>query len=191
MPLKANASLSREDQIVIALRRISQAIDVWSRELWRGYGLTSPQLATLREILGGKNVSPVSLAAALHLSQPTVTGILIRLERRGLIRRDRSTTDRRSVVATVTEQGRKLASDAPRLLRDHFRHELAALRSAEQVEILSNLQRVASMMQAPEVADGPFFFHEADGKDARKRPRTAGSSRGSKKPRQKIAAPQE
>src|SRR5436853_72720 len=101
--------LSLEDQIVLALRRISQAIDLWSRHLWHDYGLTSPQLATLREILAGKNVSPVTLAAALHISQPTVTGILGRLERRGLIRREPSLTDRRSVLAIATDEGRELA----------------------------------------------------------------------------------
>ncbi len=97
--------LSLEDQIVVALRRISQAIDVWSRCLWQDYGLTSPQLATLREIMAGTNVTPGTLAAALHLSQPTVTGILGRLERRGLIRRERSQSDRRSILAIVTDEG--------------------------------------------------------------------------------------
>lgn len=152
--------LSVEDQIVVALRRISQAIDVWSRHLWQGYGLTSPQLATLRELLVGTNVSPVTLAAALHLSQPTVTGILGRLEQRGLIRRKRSSTDRRSVVITVTQQGRRLAAKAPPLLRDYFRHELEKLHSPQQFEILTILERVATMMQAPQVAEAPFFFHE-------------------------------
>ena len=155
--------LTLEDEIVIALRRISQAIDVWSRQLWQDYGLTSPQLATLREILAGKNVSPIALAAALHLSQPTVTGILSRLESRGLIRRQRSSVDRRSVLARVTAKGRKLAANAPPLLRDHFRIELEKLRSGEQSEILAVLQRVAAMMQAPEAADAPFFFHEQQG----------------------------
>src|SRR6476646_3535576 len=116
--------LSLEDHILAALRRITQAIDVWSRHLWRDYGLTAPQLATLREILSGKNVSPVALAMELHLSQPTVTGILNRLEQRGLIRRRRSTTDRRSVVAIATERGIVLAERAPPLLRDRFRQEL-------------------------------------------------------------------
>jgi DNA-binding MarR family transcriptional regulator len=152
--------LSLEDQIVIALRRISQAIDVWSRRLWQDYGLTSPQLATLRELLAGKNVSPMTLAAALHLSQPTVTGILGRLEQRDLIRRARSSTDRRSVVVSVTEEGRRLAAKAPPLLRDQFRHELAKLPHRQQSEILRVLQSVATMMQAPDVANSPYFFHE-------------------------------
>ena len=186
MPPTKSSLLSLEDQIVVSLRRISQAIDVWSRRLWRDYGLTSPQLATLREILAGKNISPTALATALHLSQPTITGILIRLERRGLIRRERSSADRRSTVATVTDQGRKLAEDAPRLLRDYFRHELAALPPGEQMEILSRLQHVAAMMQAPEVAEGPFFFHDRAGKSVEKRTTTSKNSVGSKNQRRKA-----
>lgn len=148
---------------LVALRRISQAIDVWSRQLWQDYGLTSPQLATLREIMSGQNVTPGTLAAALHLSQPTVTGILKRLERRGLIRRERSLSDRRSILAVVTDKGRELAQSAPPLLRDRFRRQLAKLSAEQQAEILAILERVATMMQAPELTDGPFFFHDTQG----------------------------
>jgi DNA-binding MarR family transcriptional regulator len=173
--------LSLEDQIVIALRRISQAIDVWSRQLLQGYGLTSPQLATLREILAGKNVSPVALATALHLSQPTITGILGRLEKRGLIRRERSATDRRSVLAVATDQGRAVAANAPPLLRDRFRRELEKLNGSERSEILVVLQHVAVMMQAPEIADGPFLFH-----DKSKTPSASPPRPGSRRPGDKT-----
>jgi DNA-binding MarR family transcriptional regulator len=155
--------LSLDDQIVVALRRINQAIDVWSRHLWQGYGLTSPQLATLREILAGQSASPGTLATALHLSQPTVTGILGRLERRGLIRRERSLTDRRSILAVATDRGRELAENAPPLLRDRCRSELAKMPTWQQTEILAVLQRVAEMMHAPEIAESPFFFNDPRG----------------------------
>jgi DNA-binding MarR family transcriptional regulator len=154
--------LSLDDQIVLALRRISQAIDVWSRHLLHDYDLTSPQLATLREIMVGKNVSPVTLAAALHLSQPTVTGILGRLEQKGLIRREPSLTDRRSVLAVATDKGRELAAQAPPLLRDRFRRELEKTPQWQQTEILAVLQRVAAMMHAPEIGDSPFLFNDND-----------------------------
>jgi DNA-binding MarR family transcriptional regulator len=166
-------SFALEDQIVMALRRVSQAIDIWSRTLWRDYGLTSPQLATLREILAGENVTPGTLASALHLSQPTVTGILGRLEQRGLVRRERSGTDRRSILAVPTEAGKELASKAPPLLRDNFRRELAKLPPWQQSEMLSILQHVAAMMQAPEVTEGPFLFVDKSvgDKPAKKKPR--------------------
>src|SRR5262245_27604292 len=143
--------LAIEDQIVIALRRISQAIDVWSCHLWQDYGLTSPQLAVLREIMGGKNSTPSTIATALHLSQPTVTGILGRLEHRKLIRRQRSNSDRRNILVTASDEGRRLAEQAPALLRDRFRQELATLDLADQQQILDVLDRVAAMLQAPAV----------------------------------------
>ena len=176
--------LSEEDQIVIALRRINQAVDLWSRQLWQEHGLTSPQLATLREILAGENVSPGTLATALHLSQPTVTGILGRLEQRALIRRERSTSDRRSVVAVATEQGRELAEKAPPLLRDRFRQELARLPAWQRTEILAVLQHVAAMMHAPEITDGPFFFHNSEG------PLAAATNRSKRQNRSKGGASQ-
>jgi DNA-binding MarR family transcriptional regulator len=156
--IRIDCVLSLEDNILTALRRISQAIDVWSRELWHEFGLTAPQLATLREIIAGDNATPVTLASALHLSQPTVTGILHRLEQQGLIKRKRSTADRRSVLAVVTSRGRKLAEQAPPLLRDRFRQELGNISRRQQSDILSVLQHVAAMMSAPEAGDALFLF---------------------------------
>ena len=99
------------------------------------------------------------MATALHLSQPTVTGILGRLEQRGLIVRERSKADRRSIITLATEEGRQLAEQAPPLLRDRFRRELVDLPADEQAQILSVLERVAQMMHAPEI-EGPFLFND-------------------------------
>jgi DNA-binding MarR family transcriptional regulator len=169
--------MTLDDQIVVALRRISQAIDQWSRQLWQDFGLTSPQLATLREIAAGKNVSPGTLATALHVSQPTVTGILQRLEERGLVSRVRSAADRRSVVAELTDRAREILAEAPPLLRDRFRAELARLPDWQQTELLATLQRVAEMMHAPEVEPTPYFFHEPPAKNSKRR-RSASTSGG-------------
>ncbi len=166
--------LSTDDQIVLALRRITQAIDQYSRQLWRDAGLTAPQLATLREIIAGRNTSPMTLADALHVSQPTITGILGRLEQQGLIVRQRSQIDRRSIIAIPTKKGRNLALKAPPLLRDRFRSELSRLQQRQQNEMLATLQRVAEMMHAPPLSEGPFLYHsstrnEAGGKAAKPR----------------------
>jgi DNA-binding MarR family transcriptional regulator len=150
-------SLTVDEQVVVVLRRISQAIELWSRELQRRFGLTSPQLAVLRQVADGVNLSPTTIGDALHLSQPTVTGILQRLEEAGLISRVKSTVDRRSVIAAVTEDGRALLAKAPPLLRDQFREQMAELPDYRQSELLSALQLVAHMLQAPDVEDAPFL----------------------------------
>jgi DNA-binding MarR family transcriptional regulator len=140
--------LDVEEHIVAAIRRIMRAVDLYSRYLETAYGLTGPQLATLREAARLHGASASVLARAVNLSQPTLTGILDRLERRGLVTRSRSGTDRRSVVITATNAGHAMLATAPPLLQDHFRQELAKLQEWEQTAMLATLQRVAAMMDA-------------------------------------------
>jgi DNA-binding MarR family transcriptional regulator len=146
-----------ENLIVAAIRRIVRAVDLHSRRLVEEHGVTAPQLATLAEaeLLGGSTIG--SLARAVHLSQPTVSGILDRLERQQLVRRDRSESDRRSVKVTVTDKGRRLLRESPSLLQDRFRQELGRLEGWERYWLLSALQRIAAMMDAESIDAAPML----------------------------------
>jgi len=151
-------SLSIEDQIVAAIRRIMRAVDLHSRHLAEEHGLTGPQLATLKAASRlGKASSPGALARAVHLSGPTVTGILNRLAKRRLVERDRSGQDRRSVTITITRRGEEVLAAAPSLLQDRFRAELARLEEWEQTTILATLQRIAAMMDAESLDASPLL----------------------------------
>ena len=144
-----------ENEIVGALRRIMRAIDVHSHHLLDAYGLTGPQLTVLREAAKISGAPASALARAVHLSRPTVTGILDRLERRGLIRRDPDPRDRRSFSVWVTAAGSQVLSGAPSLLQDRFRRELASLEDWERTQILATLQRIAAMMDAEAILAEP------------------------------------
>ena len=138
-----------EDQIVLALRRITRAIDLRSRDLFHFHGLTAPQLAVLRVIGACPAVTPGEIARMVHLSQPTITGILARLAQRGLIEKSRGDRDKRSQHLSLNAAGRQLLDSAPSPLQETFRQELSQLRDWERTQILSTLQRVADMMQCP------------------------------------------
>ena len=141
-------SLSLDDQIVLALRRITRAIDLRSRELMQHYGLTAPQLSTLQAI-GRLQPAPAGqIAREIHLGQPTLTGVLNRLERQGLIHRARGQRDRRHIEVRLTDAGVKILQSAPSLLEDKFQRRLGDLKQWEQTQILSTLQRIADMMDA-------------------------------------------
>lgn len=148
---------SLEEQVVVTLRRIIRSVDLHSRLLLQQCGLTAPQLATLQETSRRQPVQAGVLAKAVCLSQPTMTGILDRLEQRGLALRARSGEDRRSVVVTLSEQGQRVAQSAPSLLQDHFRAKLAELADWEQTMILATLQRVAAMMDAERIDASPVL----------------------------------
>ena len=156
-----NQHLSPEQEIVASLRKIMRAVDLHSRRLVEAFGMTGPQLATLQEAERLGPTSASSIARAVHLSQGTVTGILTRLEARGMITRAKSEQDRRSVIVTVTSEGKRLLDLAPSLLQDRFREELERLEEWERLQILSTLRRVALLMGAEDLDAAPHLISDA------------------------------
>ena len=154
--------LSVEDRILVALRRITRAIDLRSHALLHDYGLTAPQLAALRAIDRRQPLKAGDLAREIHLAQPTVTGILGRLALRGLVRCSRGEQDRRSLEITLTDEGERMLRDVPSLLQDEFLRKLDGLEPAERSQTLTVLQRVADMMDAGGLETAPVLNSEVD-----------------------------
>lgn len=160
-PPPASSSLNLEDLIVAAIRRLMRAVDLHSRRLVDEYGLTGPQLATLQEIAKTGPLPASTLARAVQLSSATMTGILARLEKRGFVQRARGESDRRTVIVSITDLGGETLARAPSLLQDRFRQELSQLQTWEQMLMLANLQRIASMMDAETLDAAPHLVADA------------------------------
>ena len=150
-------ALPLEEQVIAALRRITRAIDLHSRLLLQKNGLTIPQLAALRAIQRLQPITVGGLARDIYLGAATVTGILGRLAKRGLVSRTRGDLDRRSVVVELTDEGAQSVAEAPSLLQDRFHRELVKLQEWEQTMILATLQRIASMMDAKDIEAAPVL----------------------------------
>jgi len=140
-----------EEKVLRALREITRANSVYSTFIRQRHGLTVPQLLVLRAVAADKSVSGSELARSASVSHATVTGILSRLEKKNLIRRDKSTEDRRKVLVAVTDKGRELLEDAPTPLQSRFLHRFRRQKDWEQYQILSSLERVAEMTQTDEL----------------------------------------
>jgi DNA-binding MarR family transcriptional regulator len=152
-----NADLSLDDRVIAALRRIVRAIDVHSSHLVERFSVTGPQLIALKELSRLGRVPVGVLARNVRVSHPTMTGILDRLEKRGLVRRTRDTRDRRRITASVTPHGIELLAEAPSPLQDRFRAEFTRLEEWEQTQMLATLQRIAAMMDAEELEAAPVL----------------------------------
>jgi DNA-binding MarR family transcriptional regulator len=157
VPKEPSGTVHVTNLVMSALRRIIRAIDLHSRSLVHSYGLTGPQLVVLKELFSRSPSSVGELARAVNLSQATVTGILDRLERKGMVTRARSTDDRRKVLVAHTDAAREALSDAPPLLQEHFMEAFGGLPDWEQHQILSSLQRVVALMEAGDVEAGPIL----------------------------------
>ena len=143
--------------VIVALRQIMRAVDMHSKKLERDYHLTGPQLIVLNEIIRSDQIPIGCLAKTVHLSNATITGIVDRLEKRGLVKRIRSTNDRRQVLIRTTEKGRDTLKDAPPPLQEQFMNRFEGLPSEEQNAILHSLEQTAAMMNAEDLDVGPIL----------------------------------
>lgn len=146
-----------EESILRSLRRITRAIDLYSRQLAKQYRLTGPQLVCLRYVRRHGPVTPSELAEAVSLSQATITGIIDRLHAQGLVTRDRSDEDRRRVIVALTDQGRQLVDSLPSPLQERFAKRLESLPEGNQQVIDEILKQIVAMMEAEDLAAAPVL----------------------------------
>ena len=149
--------LEQIDQVLVALRRVIRATDLHSKHLAKTTGLTAPQILLLHTIRERGEVTIGQLAEDMSLSQATVTTILDRLEKRGLVYRERSKEDKRKVHAYLTDEALETLKTAPMPLQDQFARQFNDLRDWEQTMIISSLQRVAQMMDAQHIDASPVL----------------------------------
>ena len=143
--------------VLVSLRRIIRATDLQSKRMAKSCGLTIPQVMVLRAIANLGDVTVKRISDDVSLSQATVTTILNRLEDRNHIERVRSQVDKRIVNARLTDSGREVLASAPPLLHEKFIERFEGLQDWEKSQILSSLQRVATMMDAEGLDAAPLL----------------------------------
>jgi DNA-binding MarR family transcriptional regulator len=146
-----------EEEILRSVRRIVRAVGLYSRKLMTQTGLSGPQLICLRQLAQDGAMQTSHLAEAVNLSSATVCGILNRLERRGLVERERQLEDRRRVVVSLTDAGQDTVNNAPPALHDSFLFKLRSLPDDEQNVIQDTLGKLVSMMSAEDLDAAPIL----------------------------------
>ncbi len=150
-------SMDTIEQVLVSIRQLIRATDLHSKQLTKSSGLTSSQLVLLKVIAEQYDVTAGEIAQRISLSQATVTSILDRLEGRGLVLRERGSTDKRKVYVRLTPEGSATLNSAPQPLQERFIQQFQQLQGWEQTMILSSLQRVAHMMDADQLDAAPML----------------------------------
>ncbi|MGW6541272.1 MarR family winged helix-turn-helix transcriptional regulator [Streptomyces massasporeus] len=104
-----------DEQLCFALYAAQRAVTAAYRLLLDELGLTYPQYLVLLVLWERGETTVKELAAALRLDYGTVSPLLKRLEAAGLVRRERSARDERSVLVAVTGRGEELRERAARV----------------------------------------------------------------------------
>ena len=136
----------------------------------RDSGLTVPQLLCMRAISQAEveDCTLALVADEVHLSRSTVSAIIERLVKAGLVRRDRSTRDRRRLKLSLTAAGEQLLGTTPRPLQDRFLSRFAGLPLERQRLLLEAIEEVVEMMDAQELDAAPILMPGVEVRETKK-----------------------
>ncbi len=127
------------------LNRSLDAIMPPYRDLFQEFGVTEQQWRVLRVLWEQKHLTSAQISNLTLLPSPSLVGILDRLERKGLVKRLRSTSDRREINITITNLGRELQSKVMpkvKLIQDQTREKLSPTEWKQINNILKKLDRI-------------------------------------------------
>jgi DNA-binding MarR family transcriptional regulator len=116
-------------------------------EIARG-NVTGPQLSVLRALVQVDDRSLKELSAHLGLAHSTVSGIVDRLQERGLVERRTDETDKRITRIAVTQQVRDFVHDTlPRLTIHPLVEALGRADAAQRRAIVKGLKALRNVLE--------------------------------------------
>ena len=110
--------------------------------------LTYAQWLPLYKLVMKEGQTMAGVARDLEMDPGAVTRALDRLEAKGLVRRERSTEDRRVVNLVLTDEGQAVAAQVPAVLAEVLNGHLAGFTEAEWRQLLNFLQRMLANGEA-------------------------------------------
>jgi DNA-binding MarR family transcriptional regulator len=149
--------MERVDTSLIALRRILRATEMFGKDLAKSAGLTPAQFRVLQVISEKGWSTPKAISQRMGVSQATMTALIDKLEKKGMVTRQRSERDRRQTDVVITAKGASAIEDAPDALQQIFVRRFEALEDWEQAQLIASLERVAAMLDAHEIDAAPVL----------------------------------
>ncbi|MDD2464229.1 MAG: MarR family transcriptional regulator [Desulfobulbus sp.] len=137
-------------QIIVKIRKLSRSLDKYSKYLDNKYHVTLPQLLCLGEMYANGSTTLTDLTRKLNMNNSAMTGIVDRLEIKGLLQRIRKPGDRRTVYIEFTETGREYAGNLLQVLENDSFFDANKISTDKLTEIVASLGQIISSLD-PEV----------------------------------------
>lgn len=149
--------MNRTDISLIALRKILRATELYGRKLASAAGLTAVQFRVLQIVSESATMTPKDISKQMGVSQATITSLIDKLEKQGMVCRTKSEADRRQINITLTPRGVETVDTAPDALQQRYVRQFESLQEWEQAQLISSLERIAAMLDAAELDVAPVL----------------------------------
>lgn len=141
-----------EGYLLYLLARVSHVLSGEFHNLLRRRSVGVPVWRVLASLSGSKGETVTGLAEVCLLQQPTMTKLLDRMVRDGLVTRSQDARDRRVVRVVLTPKGEALTEELIRAARQHEADVLARFPEIEAVGLKAVLRSVLERETKPHAA---------------------------------------
>ncbi|MBE3553961.1 MAG: MarR family transcriptional regulator [Thermicanus sp.] len=123
------------------LRRISTLIKQKGREILQDFPITPPQFIALQWLKEEGEMTIGALSEKMYLANSTTTDLIDRMEKAGLVQRERSLADRRVVHIRLLDKGKMLIDEVIRHRQEYLAKVMESFTPEErdQLKALLNL----------------------------------------------------
>lgn len=124
-----------EQCVNFVLTKAQQSVHQLFKAELAPYGVTPGQYAVLKCLWDENGQTAKQIAERLYLDGSTITGVLDRLEQKGLILKQADPKDRRALQVILTKKGRELEEPLTRVIEEANLKALKGLDEARTEEL--------------------------------------------------------
>jgi DNA-binding MarR family transcriptional regulator len=148
--------------ILTSLRRIIRTVNLESKRIEKEYGISIPQLLCLHFLRKQKNyqASHKQLKDQLSLNASTITGIISRLEKKGLVAKLPRFGDRRVSLVTLTAKGENMLNNSPQPMHLKLSRKLEKLSPDELDKLQQAFVLISNFLEADDLDASPILTSE-------------------------------
>ena len=141
--------LQLDNQICFRLYAASRLIIQAYTPILTELGITYPQYMVLMVLWENDNLPVNDIAHRLLLATNTVTPLLQRMERLGIIRRAKGTADKRQQIVSLTDKGRVMEETAYRLIPEGMGNQLSScpLKRLDYINLAQQLDSIINTLK--------------------------------------------
>jgi len=129
------------------LLQARESVMAHTRPSLRAQGLSDQQWRVLRVLGEHGTVETGRVAREAYILGPSLTGVLARMERDGLVVRERDPEDQRRTVVQATAKGRRLVAKLSRTVQDHYAWMEGALGKQKLAQLYALLDELIELEQ--------------------------------------------
>ncbi|CAM3430429.1 MarR family winged helix-turn-helix transcriptional regulator [Marinicrinis lubricantis] len=142
------------ERLMGTFREVNKSYMKILRKDTEALGTTVMQTRVMRIIKRNPNIGVLELAERLHLGNSTISSMVDRLVKSGLVERERLSSDRRSKTLRLTEKGEQVQNKADQLFLDHLSSLLENIPEEEMEHLIRTLNKISKILGERDTNDG-------------------------------------